>query len=319
MSASATKSYLFEAFPVIDSYYFQQLVIGLSQGMTYALVAIGFTLIFGVLNAVNFAHSEVYTIGAVAGLFVIGAYAPPLAGVVLLVAAVGAALGFGLERLAFKPFRRFSDEASLKSRAMRESTLMSSLALSIIVREGLELVMGSQMQPVPFNYMLNTPIVLGSITIVSGDVVIFAVSASMLIGLQLLLKKTRIGLSIRAVSNNPLGAKYSGINVDRTIVSTFVLGSMMGAVAGLLVGLYYGSVFPSMGFAPGIKAFVAMVMGGLVSIPGAVICALILGVSESMATTFMPSAWADMVPYLFLILTLIFFPRGLFGGGRERV
>ncbi|MCK9799888.1 branched-chain amino acid ABC transporter permease [Pseudomonas chlororaphis] len=304
---------------MIDSYYFQLLAIGLSQGMTYALVAIGFTLIFGVLNAVNFAHSEVYTIGAVAGLFIIGAYAPPLAGVILLVAAVGALLGFGLERLAFKPFRRFSDEASLKSRAMRESTLMSSLALSIIVREGLELGMGSQMQPVPFGYMLNTPIALGSITIVSGDLVIFGVSASMLIGLQWLLKKTRIGLSIRAVSNNPLGAKYSGINVDRTIVSTFILGSLMGAVAGLLVGLYYGSVFPSMGFAPGIKAFVAMVMGGLVSIPGAVICALILGVSESMATTVMPSAWADLVPYLFLILTLVFFPRGLFGGGRERV
>ncbi|WP_455925195.1 branched-chain amino acid ABC transporter permease [Pseudomonas putida] len=304
---------------MIDLYYVQQLVIGLSQGMIYALVAIGFTLIFGVLNAVNFAHSEVYTLGAVAGLFLIGASAPPLAVVILLVAVVGALLGFGLERVAFKPFRRFADEASLKSRAMRESTLMSSLAVSIIVREGLELAMGSQMQPVPANYLLNTPITVGGITLVSGDIVIFAVSALLLIGLQLLLKKTRMGLAIRAVSNNPLGAKYSGINVDRTIIATFVLGSLMGAVAGLLVSLYYGSVFPSMGFAPGIKAFVAMVMGGLVSIPGAVVCALILGVSESMATTIMPSAWADMVPYLFLIVTLVFFPRGLFGGGRERV
>lgn len=304
---------------MIDLYYVQQLVIGLSQGMIYALVAIGFTLIFGVLNAVNFAHSEVYTVGAVAGLFLIGASSPPLAAVILLVAVVGALAGLGLERVAFKPFRRFADEASLKSRAMRESTLMSSLAVSIIVREGLELAMGSQMQPVPANYLLNTPIVFAGITIVSGDIVIFGVSAVLLVGLQLLLKKTRMGLAIRAVSNNPLGAKYSGINVDRTIVSTFVLGSLMGAVAGLLVSLYYGSVYPSMGFAPGIKAFVAMVMGGLVSIPGAVACALILGVAESMATTFMPSAWADMVPYLFLIVTLVFFPCGLFGGGRERV
>ena len=303
----------------MDLYYVQQFVIGLSQGMTYALVAIGFTLIFGVLNAVNFAHSEVYTLGAVAGLFLITASSPPLALVVVLVAGVGALAGLSLERLAFKPFRRFADEASLKSRAMRESTLMSSLAVSIIVREALQLVMGSQVQPVPVSYMLNTPIAIGGITIVSGDIVIFAVSVTLLVGLQLLLKKNRIGLAIRAVSNNPLGAKYSGINVDRTIVSTFVLGSILGAVAGLLVSLYYGSVFPAMGFAPGIKAFVAMVMGGLVSIPGAVICALILGVSESMATTFMPSVWADMVPYLFLILTLIFFPRGLFGGGRERV
>lgn len=304
---------------MIDLYYVQQLVIGLSQGMIYALVAIGFTLIFGVLNAVNFAHSEVYTVGAVAGLFLIGASSPPLAAVILLVAVVGALAGLGLERVAFKPFRRFADEASLKSRAMRESTLMSSLAVSIIVREGLELAMGSQMQPVPASYLLNTPIVFAGITIVSGDIVIFGVSAVLLVGLQLLLKKTRMGLAIRAVSNNPLGAKYSGINVDRTIVSTFVLGSLMGAVAGLLVSLYYGSVYPSMGFAPGIKAFVAMVMGGLVSIPGAVACALILGVAESMATTFMPSAWADMVPYLFLIVTLVLFPRGLFGGGRERV
>ncbi|QKZ05478.1 branched-chain amino acid ABC transporter permease [Pseudomonas eucalypticola] len=304
---------------MIDSYYLQQLVIGLSQGMIYALVAIGFTLIFGVLNAVNFAHSEVYTVGAVAGLFLIGASSPPLAAIILLVAVVGALAGLGLERVAFKPLRRFADEASLKSRAMRESTLMSSLAISIIVREGLELAMGSQMQPVPAHYLLNTPIVFAGITIVSGDIVIFGVSAVLLVGLQLLLKKTRMGLAIRAVSNNPLGAKYSGINIDRTIVSTFVLGSLMGAVAGLLVSLYYGSVYPSMGFAPGIKAFVAMVMGGLVSIPGAVACALILGVAESMATTFMPSAWADMVPYLFLIVTLVFFPRGLFGGGRERV
>lgn len=122
----------------MDLYYVQQLVIGLSQGMTYALVAIGFTLIFGVLNAVNFAHSEVYTLGAVAGLFLIGASSAPLAVVILFVVVVGALTGLGLERLAFKPFRRFCDEASLKSRAMRESTLMSSLAVSIIVREGLE-------------------------------------------------------------------------------------------------------------------------------------------------------------------------------------
>ena len=303
----------------MDLYYVQQLVIGLSQGMTYALVAIGFTLIFGVLNAVNFAHSEVYTLGAVAGLFLIGAFVPSLVLVIVLVAVVGALAGLCLERLAFKPFRRFRDEASLKSRAMRESTLMSSLAVSIVVREALQLVMGSQVQPVPVAYLLNTPIALGGITIVSGDIVIFVVSALLLIGLQLLLKKTRMGLSIRAVSNNPLGARYTGIDVDRTIVSTFVLGSVLGAVAGLLVSLYYGSVFPAMGFAPGIKAFVAMVMGGLVSIPGAVICALILGMAESMATTIMPSVWADMVPYLFLIVTLIFFPRGLFGGGRERV
>lgn len=304
---------------MIDPYYLQQLAIGLSQGVIYALMAIGFTLIFGVLNVVNFAHGEVYTIGAFVGLLVVTAFAPPLVVVLLIVMAAGAAVGFGLERIAFKPFRRFSDEASLKSRAMRESTLMSSLAASIVAREGLEIAFGSQMQTLPFAALINQPIALGPITIVTGDLIILAVAAVMLVSLQYLLTRTRIGLSIRAVSTNPLGAKYVGIDTDRTIIFTFAIGSAMGAAAGILVGLYYGAIFPAMGFVPGIKAFVAMVMGGLSSIPGAVICALLLGLSEGVATTFVSSNWADMVAYGFLIVTLIFFPHGLFGAGRERV
>ena len=304
---------------MIDPYYLQQLAIGLSQGVIYALMAIGFTLIFGVLNVVNFAHGEIYTIGAFVGLMIVTAFAPPLAVVLLAVMAVGALAGFGLERVAFKPFRRFSDEASLKSRAMRESTLMSSLAVSIVAREGLEIAFGSQMQTLPFAAMINKPIALGPVTIVTGDLIILGVAVLMLVSLQYLLTRTRTGLSIRAVSANPLGAKYVGINTDRTIIVTFAIGSALGAAAGILVGLYYGAIFPAMGFVPGIKAFVAMVMGGLSSIPGAVICALLLGLSEGIATTFISSNWADMVAYGFLIVTLIFFPQGLFGAGRERV
>ena len=304
---------------MIDPYYLQQLAIGLSLGMTYALMAIGFTLIFGVLNVVNFAHGEVYTLGAFGCLVLIVTLAPPFFAVVLFALAIGAAAGVTLERVAFKPFRRFTDEASLKSRAMRESTLLSSLAVSIIVREAVELFFGSQQQQVPFDYLINSPIHLGPVVITNGDVIIFVVSVVMLVALQLLLTKTHVGLSIRAVSNNPLGARYVGINVDRTIIMTFVIGGMMGAAAGILVGLYYGVIFPAMGFIPGVKAFVAMVMGGLSSIPGAVVCALILGLSESIAVTFISSGWADMVAYGFLIVTLIFFPQGLFGAGRDRV
>ncbi len=304
---------------MLDPYYLQQFTIGISLGMVYALMAIGFTLIFGVLNVVNFAHGEVYTIGAFAGIMAIAAFGPPFLVIVFIVLAVGALAGFGLERVAFRPFRRFSDEASLKSRAMREATLMSSLAMSIIAREAMELLFGSEFQTIDISYLINKPIELGPVTIVNGDIIIFVVSVLMLGGLQWLLKYSSIGLSIRAVSNNPLGAKYVGINTDRTIVLTFVIGSMMGALAGILVGLYYGAVFPSMGFIPGVKAFVAMVMGGLSSIPGAVIAALVLGVAESLSTTFVSSVWADMVAYLFLIVTLVFFPQGLFGARRERV
>ena len=300
-------------------YYLQQLVIGLSLGMVYALVANGFTLIFGVLNVVNFAHGEIYTIGAFAGLLIFVTFAPPLVVVLLIVLAVGALTGVGLERFAFKPFRRFSDEATLKSRAMREATLMSSLALSIVAREGIELFFGSQFQALPLSHMLNSPIKIGPVTIVDGDLIIFGTSFLMLAGLQFVLKYTSVGLSIRAVSNNPLGARYVGINTDRTIAWTFAVGSGMGAVAGILVGLYYGAIFPAMGFTPGIKAFVAMVMGGLSSIPGAVICALIIGISEALSSIFVSSVWQDLVAYAFLIITLIFFPRGIFGGARERV
>ena len=303
---------------MFDIYFVQQIVNGLSVGLVYGLMAIGFTLIFGVLNVVNFAHGEVYMIGAFAGLMLITWIAPPVLVIVLLVLAVGALTGIGLERLAFRPFRRFRDEASLRSRAMREATLLSSLAVSITAREVMTLVFGAQMQTIPQAYMLQQPIAIGRLSITVGDLVIFGASAVMLAALQFMLFRTRIGLSIRAVSNSPLGAQYVGIDTDRAIVATFAIGAMLGAAAGILVGLYSGVITPQMGFTPGIKAFVAMVMGGLSSIPGAVICALVLGVSESIATEYLASGWQDLVSYGFLIVTLVFFPQGLFGVGRER-
>lgn len=296
----------------------QQVVNGLSVGMVYALMAIGFTLIFGVLNVVNFAHSEIFTIGAFAGLVVITTIAPPLPIVILIVLVVGALAGFGLERAAFKPFRRFQDEASLKSRAMRESTLLSSLALSIIIKEVIHHLYGSEMQTIPQAYLLQDPIPIGPLSFASGQFVILVVSLIMILVLQFMLYRTRIGLSIRAISNNPLGAKHVGLNTDLSILATFGIGSMLGAVGGILVGLYYGAIFPMMGFNPLIKAFVAMVMGGLSSIPGAVICALILGVSECVGTQFIAAGWTDLIGYTFLLITLVFFPRGIFGTAPER-
>ncbi len=303
----------------LDPYLIQQIVNGLSVGMVYALIAIGFTLIFGVLNVVNFAHGEMYTVGAFAGLMLITYFGSPLFAVLLFALAAGGLAGIGLERVAFKPFRRFRDEASLKSRAMREATLLSSLAVSIIIKELLQIGYGGEMQSIPQQYLLNDPIPIGPVSFSSGQFVILGASIVMLVFLQYVLYRTKIGLSIRAISNNPLGAQYVGLNVDRTIIATFALGSMFGGASGMLVGLYYGAIFPSMGFAPSIKAFVAMVMGGLASIPGAVVCAIAIGVAESIATDFVASGWSDMIAYSFLVITLIFFPQGIFGQGRERV
>jgi branched-chain amino acid transport system permease protein len=304
---------------MFDIFFVQQLVNGLSVGFIYALMAIGFTLIFGVLNVVNFAHGEIYMIGSYAGFLAIVTFAPPLFIVVLLGMAMGALAGFGLERVAFKPFRRFRDEASLKSKAIREATLLSSLAISIIVREVAEKIFGSNMQSIPQDYLLLKPIEIGPLTFADGQFLIFGLSIVMLGGLQWLLKRTRVGMAIRAVANNPMGAAYVGINTERTIIATFIIGSTLGAAAGVVVGLYQGAIFPAMGFVPGVKAFVAMVMGGLSSIGGAVVCALILGVAEAITTMFVAQGWGDLVAYVFLVITLIFFPTGLFGGGRERV
>ncbi len=299
--------------------WLQQLVNGLSIGLVYALMAIGFTLIFGVLNVVNFAHGEVYTVGAFIGLLAIAWVAPPLWVVLLVVLAGGGLVGWALERLAFRPFRRFRDEASLKSKAMREATLLSSLAVSIIVREALELKFSGEMQTIAQQYLLQSAIQIGPVTITDGNLIIFALGTLSLAALQFVLYRTRIGLGIRAVSSNVLGAQFVGIDTTRAIVATFVVGSMLGAIAGIMVGLYQGAIFPHMGFEPGVKAFVAMVMGGLSSIPGAVACALLLGVSESVATQFFSDGWKALVSYSFLLLTLWFFPNGLFGSQKEKM
>lgn len=303
----------------LDIFFLQQLLNGLSVGLVYALVAIGFTLIFGVLNVVNFAHGEIYMLGAYAGLVAIATLAPPFAVVLLLAAAAGAFLGCGLERIAFKPFRRFRDEASLKSKAVREATLMSSLAVSIIVREVTEKVFGGDMQIVPPAYRLQEPIAIGELIVIDGQLWILGAAVLMYAALQYILFRTDVGLSIRAIASNPLGAQMVGINVDRTVLATFAIGSLMGAIAGILIGLYLADITPHMGFGPGVKAFVAMVMGGLSSIPGAVVCAIFLGVMEAVATEFIAQGWSELVAYFFLVVTLVFFPTGLFGAGRERV
>ncbi len=293
----------------------QDLVNGISAGLSYGLIAIGFTLIFGVLNAVNFAHGEITMLGAFAGLMAALALAPPLIGLILFVAAVGALLGCGLERIAFRPLRRARDEASLKSRILRESKL---LAVGIMAREGAEIAFGGDMQPIPAALMINDPIPWGDIVFARGDFIILAVTAAMLGALQFLLLRTRIGLSIRAISNDLIGALYSGVHADRVIPATFAVGSAFGAVAGLLVGLYYGTIFPYMGFAPMLKAFVAMLMGGLTSIPGAVACALLIGLSESFALEAISSRWVPIVPYGLLLVTLVVFPAGIFSRQADR-
>lgn len=298
---------------MFDSYVLGQLAIGVSVGMTYAIVAIGLTLIFRVLSAVNFAHGDVYTIGAFAALIGATALALPLWAIIPIVLLVGGLSGWAIERLAFRPVRRFSDEASLKSRAVREATLLSSLALGIVVREALDQIYSGEWQAIPASHMLNQPVKLGGVVISTGEIAIAGTSVLLLIALQYLLVRTRIGVAIRAVSSNLLGAQFSGININRVVVAVFIVASLLGSAAGMMVSLAYGSVFSFMGLTIIVKGFVVMVVGGLTSLPGAVVAGILVGVAEAVAGMFVPSAWTEMVGYVLLLLTLLFMPRGLFG------
>lgn len=301
---------------MLDPFILGQLAIGLSVGMTYAIVAIGLTLIYRVLLAVNLAHGEVYTLGAFATFIGATTLQLPLWAIVPLVVLVGAALGPLVDWLAFRPFRKFTDEASLKSRAVREATLLSSLALGMVVRELLDQVYHGEWLAIPSEYLLNQPLKLGGISLSVGEVAIALISVAMLVGLQWLLHRTRTGVAIRAVSSNLIGAQFSGIDINRVVVAVFTVGSVLGAVAGMVVSLAYGSLQSYMGLTVVIKAFVAMVIGGLTSLPGAVAAGLLIGLAEATAGIFIPSAWTEMVAYVLLILTLLFLPRGLFAWRR---
>jgi branched-chain amino acid transport system permease protein len=301
---------------MIDTFVIGQLAIGVSVGMTYAVVAIGFTLIYRVLTAINFAHGEVYTLGAFTILVGATTLKLPLWAIVPLVIAVGALAGWGIELAGFRLFRRYTDEASLKSRAVREATLLSSLALGIIIRELLDLVYRGEWQALPESYRLSQSLDIGGVYISVGELLIAGVSIVMLALLQYLLHRTRIGIAIRAVSSNMIGAQFAGININRVVVAVFIVGSILGAVAGMVVALAYGAIQSYMGLTVVIKAFVAMVIGGLTSLPGAVVAGILIGVAEATAGIFVPSAWTEMVAYVLLILTLIFLPKGLFGRRR---
>ena len=302
---------------MFDSFILGQLAVGASVGMTYSIVAIGLTLIYRVLSAVNFAHGEVYTLGAFTTLIGATALKLPLWAIAPLVLVVGALFGWVIERAAFRPFRKFTDEASLKSRAVREATLLSSFALGLVVRETLDQIYHGEWMAIPQEYLLSRPLALGGIHLSVGEVTIAAVSLVMLLALQFLLHRTRIGIAIRAVSSNLVGAQFSGIDINRVVVAVFIVGSLLGAVAGMVVSLAYGNVQSFMGLTVVIKAFVAMVIGGLTSLPGAVIAGILIGMAEATAGIFLPSAWTEMVAYILLLLTLLLLPQGLFARRRN--
>jgi branched-chain amino acid transport system permease protein len=279
----------------------EQTTSSLVIGITYALVALGFNLIFGIMGLVHFAHFEVYMVGAFIGLMA-AVYLKANLFFVFLLAMIGAGcLGIIVEKIAFYPIRK----------EPVETQLFSSIAIAIILQNTGLMVWGTEWTLFP---ELIPPKIysLSWFQITKVQLVIFAVVILLLIGLRFVLYKTKLGISVRAVSNNRDAATLMGINTNTTISISFGFASMLAGAAGVIMGLYYHMIYPLMGATTGLKAFIAVVIGGIGSLPGSVAGGLILGLAEGLGTAFISSTWRDGIAFTIFVLVLLIKPSGLF-------
>ncbi len=294
--------------------FFQQLTNGLAVGAIYALIALGYTMVYGVLKLINFAHGDLFTIGAYLGLTLLTSLAltehiGPVWGVsVLAVMVMGlvALIGALLDRLAYRPLRE----------SPRLSAVVSALGASIFFQNTVMLIYGARFQVYPQNILPKTAI---NICGFYGPLIRFLIllaSIVMMGALYFFIQKTKVGTAIRAAAIDQGAARLMGIDVNRVILMVFLLGPAMGGVAGLMVGLYYGQINFTMGWVYGLKAFTAAILGGIGNIPGAMVGGILLGVIEAMGAAYLSIAWKDAIAFCVLILILIFRPTGLLG---ERV
>lgn len=281
---------------------FQQLLNGLTTGSVYALIALGYTLAYGILGLINFAHGDVYMMGAFAAFTFITMLNMNVWLSFILALVVCGILGILIELVAFR---------SIRSGA-RSSQLISAIGVSVVLQNIAMLAWGSDTKPFPpvmemriFNF--------GAITISMLQIYIILTSILLMIMLYLLLYKTRIGIAMRATSQDFSTTSLMGINVNRVISITFAVGSVLGAAAGILIGLYYNSIVFNMGYTAGIKAFVAAILGGIGNIPGTMLGGVLLGFVESLGAGFISSKYKDAFAFIILIIVLLVKPTGLFG------
>ena len=297
--------------------FLQQLVNGIVLGSIYALVALGYTMVYGILGLINFAHGEVVMIGAMVAFTVIhatvGSGMPPLA-VVLL--GTGCAIpvcmlvGYAMERLAYRPLRR----------APRLAPLITAIGVSILIQYSAALVWGKQYIAMP-EIVKPTPLTVGGAQLTDLQLFVFALACTLMAGLLWFIKSSRMGRAMRATEQNAEVAGLMGVNIDRIIAFTFLLGSAIGAVAGVMVVLYYGLGHYFMGFMLGLKAFTAAVLGGIGNVAGAMLGGLLLGVIESLASGYigdltggvLGSNYRDIFAFLVLVLVLVLRPSGIMG------
>lgn len=295
-------------------YFIQQLLNGLTVGSAYALIAIGYTMVYGIIGMINFAHGEVYMIGAYAALITItslatlGTVALPIVLLLALLCAmvIASSYGWAIERVAYRPLRG----------SHRLIPLISAIGMSIFLQNYVRLAQGSRNIGVP--QLIDGGWTFGATTGFQVNfsylqLLIFVLTFVTMLALTLFISRSRLGRACRAVSQDLKMANLLGIDTNKIISVTFVIGAALAAIAGMLLSMYYGSVDPLFGFIAGLKAFTAAVLGGIGSIPGALLGGLILGIAESMTSGYLSSEYKDVVSFGLLILILLFRPTGLLG------
>ncbi|MCA1633459.1 MAG: branched-chain amino acid ABC transporter permease [Acidobacteria bacterium] len=321
------------------STFLQQLINGITLGAIYALIALGYTMVYGVLKLINFAHGDVYMVGAFTGYYLAnglgvrgaqtlgvapdGLVARGLLGggvlepslvtalvVMLLAMVICAAIGALIERLAYRPVRKYS----------RLTALITAIGVSLLLENGGQVVFGAEPKFFPVLFEKQNVQLSEGVTINSADIIVLVIALALMILLQFIVYYTKTGKAMRAVSFNLQSAKLMGINTDHIISFTFALGSALAAAAGVLVAIRIPRIDPLMGILVGLKAFVAAVLGGIGNIPGAVLGGLLIGITETMIVGYGNPTYRDAVAFVILILILLFRPSGLLGSvAQEKV
>ena len=287
--------------------FINQIINGLSTGSMYALVAIGYTMVYGIAKMINFAHGDIIMAGAYFALIAIG-FVGPISAILFSIVAT-AALGVLTEKVAYKPLR---GKGSLE-------VLITAIGVSYLLENVFLLIFGSAARTFP-QIMPKGTINLGGISIKYITVITLVVTAVCTAVLLFFINKTKLGKAMRAVSEDQGAAQLMGINVDTTVSLTFAIGSGLGAIAGVIYGCAYSLITPYIGLMLGIKAFIAAVLGGIGSVPGAMVGGLMLGVAESLTIAYISSDFSDAVVFAILIIVLLVKPAGLFGKNvREKV
>ncbi len=289
------------------SLFGQQVINGITLGSVYALIAVGYTMVYGVIELINFAHGEVYMMGAFFSFTMVTSMGLSIWVAFPVAIVLCAILGVILDIVAYRPLRN----------APRLAALITAIGMSIFLQNLALMIWGSDIKAFPRAKLppvfSTTAFSLGNIRVTWLQVFILGVAIVIMAGLNAIIHRTKVGTAMRAIAQDKVTASLMGINVNRVISFTFAIGSGMGGVAGILVGMYYNAIWPTMGYIAGIKAFAAAVLGGIGSVPGAMLGGGILGMAEVMGAGYISSPYRDGIAYAVMILVIIFKPSGLLG------